>query len=118
MPVLLFSLIQVAVTRMVIPLVMLSVAVRSVTAPVRAVEVLSSTTAKTVGGQREATRRGAVLWRTHRCTVTASKVLWTQGRDRGTWGMSKTVRLELMGLSDTDDDELLSLGSQLRRSLL
>ncbi|MFH9550892.1 hypothetical protein [Streptomyces sp. NPDC017435] len=32
--------------------------------------------------------------------------------------MSKTVRLELMGLSDSDDDELLSLGSQLRRSLL
>lgn len=32
--------------------------------------------------------------------------------------MSKTVRLELIGLSDTDDDELLSLGSQLRRSLL
>jgi hypothetical protein len=32
--------------------------------------------------------------------------------------MSKTVRLELIGLSDTDDDELLSLSSQLRRSLL
>ncbi|MFF4062240.1 hypothetical protein ACFYZ8_30505 [Streptomyces sp. NPDC001668] len=32
--------------------------------------------------------------------------------------MSKTVRLELIGLSDTDDDELLSLGSQLRRCLL
>ncbi|MGY4925185.1 hypothetical protein [Streptomyces sp. 900105755] len=32
--------------------------------------------------------------------------------------MSKTVRLELIGLPDTDDDELLSLGSRLRRSLL
>ncbi|MER8219471.1 hypothetical protein ABTZ58_02455 [Streptomyces sp. NPDC094143] len=32
--------------------------------------------------------------------------------------MSKTVRLELRGLSDTDDDELLRLSSQLRRSLL
>lgn len=33
-------------------------------------------------------------------------------------GMSKAVRLELIGLSDTDDEELLSLSSQLRRSLL
>ncbi|MGW0294653.1 hypothetical protein [Streptomyces tuirus] len=32
--------------------------------------------------------------------------------------MRKAVRLELMGLSDSDDDELLSLSSQLRRSLL
>ncbi|MGW2723364.1 hypothetical protein [Streptomyces sp. NPDC001492] len=32
--------------------------------------------------------------------------------------MSKTVRLELMGLSDSDEDELLSFSSQLRRSLL
>ncbi|MFJ4816588.1 hypothetical protein [Streptomyces sp. NPDC088801] len=84
----------------------------------RAVDVLNSSTAKTVGGQREAMRRGAIRWRTHRCTVTASKVLWTQSRDHGAWEMSKTVRLELIGLSDTDDDELLSLGNQLRRSLL
>ncbi len=61
---------------------------------------------------------GVIRWELHRCAVTASKVLWTQSRDRGAWGMSKTVRLELIGLSGTDDDELLSLGSPLRRSLL
>ncbi|MEU8999276.1 hypothetical protein AB0C95_31380 [Streptomyces caniferus] len=31
--------------------------------------------------------------------------------------MHKTVRLELLGLVDTDDDELLRLGGQLRRAL-
>ncbi|WP_405929270.1 hypothetical protein OG554_25590 [Streptomyces griseus] len=31
--------------------------------------------------------------------------------------MQQTVRLELLGLTDTDDDELLRLGGQLRRSL-
>ncbi|MBT2527698.1 hypothetical protein J7E91_20290 [Streptomyces sp. ISL-99] len=31
--------------------------------------------------------------------------------------MHRTVRLELLGLADTDDDELLRLGGQLRRSL-
>ncbi|MCX4520927.1 hypothetical protein OG402_25345 [Streptomyces anulatus] len=31
--------------------------------------------------------------------------------------MHQTVRLELLGLADTDDDELLHLGGQLRRSL-
>ncbi|MGW1462789.1 hypothetical protein ACWCPT_00350 [Streptomyces sp. NPDC002308] len=31
--------------------------------------------------------------------------------------MYQTVRLELLGLADTDDEELLRLGSQLRRSL-
>ncbi|MEW2139626.1 hypothetical protein AB0892_24115 [Streptomyces sp. NPDC005409] len=31
--------------------------------------------------------------------------------------MHQTVRLELLGLADTDDDELLRLGSQLRRAL-
>lgn len=31
--------------------------------------------------------------------------------------MHKTVRLELLGLADTDDDELLRLGGQLRRAL-
>jgi hypothetical protein len=61
---------------------------------------------------------GVIRWELHRCAVTASKVLWTQSGDRGAWGMSKIVRLELIGLSDTDDDELLSLASQLRRSLL
>ncbi|WP_234354919.1 hypothetical protein [Streptomyces sp. NRRL WC-3618] len=84
----------------------------------RAVDALNSSTAKAVGSQREAMSRRAIRWRAHRCTVTASRVLWTQSKDRGAWEMSKTVRLELIGLSDTDDDELLSLGSQLRRSLL
>ncbi|MFJ6052740.1 hypothetical protein [Streptomyces sp. NPDC092307] len=31
--------------------------------------------------------------------------------------MHKIVRLELLGLADSDDDELLRLGSQLRRAL-
>ncbi|MFI8867342.1 hypothetical protein ACIGNW_10525 [Streptomyces sp. NPDC053707] len=31
--------------------------------------------------------------------------------------MHQTVRLDLLGLADTDDDELLRLGGQLRRSL-
>lgn len=31
--------------------------------------------------------------------------------------MQQTVRLELLGLADTDDDELLRLGGQLRRAL-
>ncbi|MEV0916390.1 hypothetical protein AB0I93_19320 [Streptomyces sp. NPDC049967] len=31
--------------------------------------------------------------------------------------MQQTIRLELLGLTDTDDDELLRLGGQLRRSL-
>ncbi|MFF3271694.1 hypothetical protein ACFYWU_12285 [Streptomyces chrestomyceticus] len=31
--------------------------------------------------------------------------------------MHKTVRLDLLGLADTDDDELLRLGGQLRRAL-
>ncbi|MEW2029467.1 hypothetical protein AB0901_02930 [Streptomyces roseifaciens] len=31
--------------------------------------------------------------------------------------MHKTVQLELLGLADTDDDELLRLGGQLRRAL-
>ncbi|MYU23476.1 hypothetical protein [Streptomyces sp. SID8352] len=31
--------------------------------------------------------------------------------------MQQTVRLELLGLADTDDDELLRLGGQLRRSI-
>lgn len=45
-----------------------------------------SSTAKAVGGQRETMRRGAIRWRTHHCTVTASRVLWTQSRDRGACG--------------------------------
>lgn len=32
--------------------------------------------------------------------------------------MSRTIRLELIGLPDTDEEELLSLSGQLRRSLL
>jgi hypothetical protein len=70
------------VTRMVIPLVMLTVERDGAD---RAGDVLNSPTAKTVGGRREAIRRGVIRWKTHRCTVTASKVLWTQSRDRGAW---------------------------------
>ncbi|WP_257016647.1 hypothetical protein [Streptomyces sp. Ag82_O1-15] len=54
----------------------------------------------------------------HSRTVTASKVFRTQSGDHGAWTMSRTVRLELTGLPDTDEDELRWLSSQLRRSLL
>ncbi|MFF8672577.1 hypothetical protein [Streptomyces sp. NPDC015242] len=54
----------------------------------------------------------------HGLVVTASKVLVHEAEIAGAWTMSGTLRLELLGLPDTDEDELFRLSTRLRRSLL